>query len=230
MDPFASRKPAKPKSGHSVNPFAKALAETERSFSGNQPKTPATNPFSEALARTGGNLDGITQNNSDMANQSPSPQDLEKQRLEMEKQQKKEALRRKLHDQVNPVSLKDVYDSKEKRVKEELEKTRKELKLLAQEIAKLRMDVDIAAMKEVVNPGQDGTYYVNFFHQLRAFIILLRKKVKSARTWMNQMNSKKKKKKRGKKPGLEIGGSKHEQGKTAFDTMHHERSTMYSGN
>jgi hypothetical protein len=235
MDPFNQKKPAvQSRPTNAVNPFARALAETEHSLNTPKPAIPQ-NPFSEALARTGGRMaDPFADSFSDQQQdfQQPNPEDLAKQQEEMARQQKKEALRKKLHDQVNPVDLRDVFDSREKRVREELEKTREELKMLAKEISKLRMDVDIEATKTVVAPGQEGTYHVSFFQQLRTFIMLLRKRVQSARTWMQQANAKqaKKKQKGGKKPGMEFNGQSHEQGKTVFDMMHHERSSSYSGN
>jgi hypothetical protein len=226
MDPFASKKPAKSQQNHSVNPFAKALQETESSFSGGDQQNTESNPFSDALARTGGQMGEYP-----AADNQPSGPDLEAQQRDMERKQKREALRKKLHDQVNPVNTKDVFDARAKQVKEELEKTRRELHMLAKEIAALRIDVDIETMKEVAQPGQTGTYYVNFFQQLRKFIQLLTKQVRSARTWMQQSQAKSQKKKKGsKKPGLEIGGGKSEKTKTVFDTMNNERGTAYSGN
>jgi hypothetical protein len=222
----------KPHQQQSINPFAKALAETERPLSDNAPQGPTNNSlFSEALARTGGNFptDGGLGSMGKDLNQPNAAFDPEQQRLELERKQKKDALRKKLHDQINPVSSENVFDARQNRVAQELEKTRQELKMLAKEIAMLRMDVDIEATKVVVNPGQQGTYYINFFQQLRQFIMLLRQKVRSARTWLNQSQSKSSKKKRSKQPGMEVAGKKHEQTKTVFDTMHHERSSSYSG-
>ena len=41
---------------------------------------------------------------------------------------------------------------------------------------KFHKEVEVAVMGDVVNPGQDSTYYVNFFQQLRAFILMLGQK------------------------------------------------------
>lgn len=233
-DPFNQRKPAPQAKPAAVNPFARALAETEHSLNAPKP-TSSTNPFSEALARTGGRMgDSFADNTADDqfgGTPQPSPEDLARQQEEMVRQQKKDALRKKLHDQVNPVDLRDVFDAKEKRVLEQLEETRNELKKLIHEVANLSHDLDIETTKVVVSPGQEGTYHVTFFQQLRAFIMLLRKRVQSARTWMQQSAAKqaKKKQKGGKQPGMEMAGQKHEQTKTMFDMMHHERSSTYSG-
>src|SRR3989344_5402896 len=161
MDPFTKAKTSKTSPSQSaINPFAKALAETEQGTSGSKPKNP-NSLLSEALARTGGQL-------SNPADQSP--QDLQDQQAEWQRQQQKEALKRRLHQEINPVDTHDIFSRQEERVKQELEKTRQELKALAQEIASWRMDVDIAASQAIVNPGRGGSYYVSFFQQLRNFI------------------------------------------------------------
>jgi len=155
---------------------------------------------------------------------------MEEEQRRRQKEAEKKALRKKLHDQINPVDTHAVFSAEAQRVQKQLEETRKEIKQLAVEISKLHRDLDIAASQQIVDTGTDGTYYVNFLQKLRTFIMLLRQKVKSAQTWMQQAQSKKAKKKRGKTPGIEVGGTKHEQGKAIFDMMHHEQSTAYSGN
>jgi hypothetical protein len=228
MDPFAQSLAAKKPQTQAINPFAKALAETERPLSENLSSSGNNNSvFSEALARTGGQFpSGNDASFGDNFSQQNQMFDPEKQRLEMEQKQKKEALRKKLHDQINHVNSENVFDAQQNRVAKELEKTRQELKMLAKELAHLRMDIDIEVTKVIVNPGRQGTYYISFFQQLRQFIMLLRQKVRSARTWLQQSQAKKKK---SKQPGMEVAGKKHEQTKTVFDTMHHERASSYSG-
>jgi len=69
------------------------------------------------------------------------------------------------------------------------------LELLIADIKGLNQDIEIVVAQEVVMPGIDGgTYYQNFFFQLRQFIMLLRQKVGSARSWAQQMQAKGKKK------------------------------------
>lgn len=201
-----------------INPFAQALAEREKSNYGSIPSNQALkHPLNEAFARTGGQ--GFNQN-------SNSPEAIAKTQKELKAKQKGEILRQKLHDQINPVDQIDVFNAREQQVKKEIEQVRKELKLLTGEIAKLNKEVDIAVTQEVVNPGQEGQYYLNFFAQLRRFIMMLRAKVKSARTWAKQMRAKKKKLKRG--PGLEFKGSRK------AETVHmildnNELNNAYSG-
>lgn len=220
-------KPANSQS-NSVNPFARALAETEKGLDSSDQNSALKDQnslLSQALARTGGNISDYS--SSEAMN---DPDVLRKQQEEAEKQQKRELQRRKLHDQINPVETTALFDSKEKRVKEELEKTRKELKALVREVQELYKEVDIATTQQIVNPGQDGTYYISFFQQLRAFIMFLRQKVHSARTWAQQMHAKSSKRKRKHfSAGIDMGGQSYEQTKSVFDTMHHERSSSYSG-
>jgi len=203
-----SQKKAKTsKNNQSSNLFAKALAETEKSSYGQRKKS----------------KDQISRETSNKTDSSLNAQEqvVEQQNSleELEKKQK----RKKLHEQINPVDQFKIFDAREKQVKEEINKVRDELKLLALEVSKFNKEVEVTLMTEVVNPGQQGTYYINFFQQLRAFIILLRQKVRSARTWAKQMHTKKKKK---KKAGLDFGGN---EAKSVHDMLHHERYNAYSG-
>jgi hypothetical protein len=205
-----------------VNPFARALAETEQSAY-NKPQDPqggVQSPFSEALTKTGGNF-------SDLSN-NVSPDFLQHQQDEMLKQKQREALRKKLHDQVNPVDSTALFDAREREVKKQIDSLRQELKLLARDVTKFEKEVELTLMTEVVDPGQQGVYFINFFHQLRSLIMLLRQKVKSASTWLKASKGKQKKKK-GAQPGMVIGGLDHEKTSTVQDMMHHERSSSYGG-
>lgn len=224
---------AKPTSQHAPaasNPFAKALAEMEHGQSGDskQPGAEANKLFSDALSKTGGSFPSLDNAFSGKDGNSFDPNALRKQQEEAEKQAKKQRMRLERHREINQLDMHDVYSAQEERVKREIEKTRHELKLLAQEIAQLQRDVDIAVTQPVVNPGQDGKYYISFFQQLRRFIMMLRQRIKSARTWAQQMHQKKKKRKmRG--AGIMVDGGAAEQSKAVHDMMHHEQNTAYSG-
>lgn len=209
-----TKKPAVQNSG--MNPFAKALVEHGSRSDKNSSQTKSDSQlFSEALAKTGGNL------GKDNGNK-----DLEKQQKELKKQQENELLRKKLHDKVNPVDNHDIFEARKERELKEIDQLRKEVALLMADIGSLQKEAEVTLMTQVVDPGQEGSYFKNFFIKLRSFIMLLRQKVKSARTWAKQMQSRKKKmsKKRG-------GGMVVDTQETKFvqDTMHHEKSTAYSG-
>jgi hypothetical protein len=220
MQTLGTRKPTTgAKYSGSANPFARALSEVEKTSGGLNPNRLNNLPD--------------TVSNGLMQGQGLSPDLTNQNQAELLKQQQAEALKKKrrqeLHDRVNPVKETDVFSARRRQVKEEIERLRAELKALAQDIAKFHKEVEVTLMTSVGDPGRDGAYYLNFFHKLRAFIKLLRQQIKSANTWATQVNSKKKKKKRGKKPGLEVGGTKSEKTSTVFDMMHHERSNAYGG-
>jgi hypothetical protein len=226
MDPFAQALQANSKSQGKRK--APALSpELEKNLSSPKKNSNELNPFSEALARTGGSsFDNVDPNNV-------SQEDLEKQRKDLEKKQKKEALRQKLHKEVNPIDLHELYSAEAKKTKQKLNETRKMLQV---EMAGLKKEVkglatEITLFQDVVDQGREGIGLREYLDKIRQFIKLLRKKVHSTRTWMHTQNAKSKKKKRGRnKKGIEIGGKQHEQTKAVFDQMHHEQSSSYSGN
>ena len=228
MDPFAQALQSNSKS----RPQRKAPAlspELEKNFSSSKDNTNKLNPFSEALARTGGtNFDGIDPNNL-------SQGDLEKQKLDLEKKQKKEALRLKLHKEINPVDLHDLYTAEAKKTQKALDRTRQELKAEFKQFKKEsgQLQVEIALFNEVVVQGREGIGFREYLDKIRQFIRVLRKQVHSTRTWMQTQNAKSKKKNKGRgksQKGIEVSGQKHEQTKAVFDQMHHEQSATYSGN
>ena len=199
------------------------------------PKPAGINPFAQAMKEARGAGDQAKQN--DFMNQnggstnglheySDSLDAAEQQRL-IEEQQKRERLRQKLHAQINPVETHDIFNARQENIKKEIDNIRYELKMLVQEVAEFHKEVDLTLMTNVAEPGQEGKYYLSFFQKLRAFIMLLRQKIHSARTWATTMQSKKKKQRKG--AGMEINGQQYEQTKTVFDHMHHERSNSYSG-
>jgi uncharacterized protein DUF5660 len=221
MDPFSQQTTTKKKKTN-LNPFAKALAEKEKHPFVGQKTQANKDDFPDTLAQSVANPN-LGQDQISQDQLKAQQKEAEKK---AEKKAKKERLRKKLHDQVNPVDQIDVFSAREQRVKEEIEQVRKELKALAVEISKFHKDVEVTLMTKVVNPGQEGTYYISFFQKLRTFIILLRQKIHSARTWARQMNAKKKKRHSKFGAGLDFKGN---EAKATFDSMHHERYNAYSG-
>jgi len=205
-----------------ANPFARALAETEKTAYGSKPQQTPGETLSEALARTGGAFPGDRRT----ANSQPNPEMLKEQQELAAQKEKREALRRKLHDQVNPVDAKDIFDARAEQVAKDIDEIRKELRLLAKDIGAFQKDVEITLMTEVVDVGERGAYFKNFFAQLRAFIMLLRQKIRSARTWANASAQKSKKKK--KKQGGRIEGSGYEKTSQVQEMMNHEKSSSIS--
>lgn len=209
------------KSQQANNPFARALAETEKgTYSGkNEKSNQDANPFSETLAKTGGQIP----ENSD-------PKELKKQQDQLAKEKKKSELRKKLHDRVNPVDQAEIFSANKERTKKELEEVRKELKVLASEISKFYKEVDIQTTQTVTSQGTTGLGLKSYFQKLKAFIMLLTQKVKSARTWMKQQQIKKKRMQARKiKGGMSLDGGGAQESKAVFDMIHHERKSSYSG-
>lgn len=202
----------------SQNPFARALAEAEKlaSQNGNQSNS-ASEPGFPGLDGLG----GFNQFGGKKFDQASLLR-------EQQEKAKKERMRRQLHEQINPVDSTKLFDARQKQVKEEIDKLRYELKALSQEVRAFNKEIELTLMTEVgSHPGMEGKYYLNFFQQLRAFIILLRQKIRSARTWASTAGQKKKKKMVG--AGIVIDGAAHEQTKSVYDMMHHERSNAYGG-
>jgi len=199
----------KPVGQNQINPFANSLLETEQKSLNSNP-TPsqedqAINPFANALLNSS---DGFAQNND--------PDLLRRQQEETLLTQRKEALRKKLHDRVNPVDTHELFSAKEEKAKEDLNQVRRELEMLILDIKDLNQEVAMAVSQDVVTPGVDGgIYYTNFFHQLRQLIMLLRQKVSSARSWAQQMNGKNKKKQ----------GLNYKKTKGVQDSLHNERNS-----
>lgn len=234
MDPFAnalqaSQKPRiQQQSGKNISPEIEdnLLSSSKNpNFANNQ----ALNPFSEALARTAGanKFDGANFSQ----NQNISPLEQKRQEMEAERLRKKEALKLKLHKEINPVDLTDLYNAHEERTKKALEDLRHELRMFVNEIKDFYKEVDIATFNHVTNQGQEGVGLRSYYEKLRTFIQLLRKKVHSAKTWLQTSSAKNKKKKARKGgAGIEISNKGPEQTADIFDQMHHEQSTAYSGN
>jgi len=163
--------------------LARALLESEKNAGAytprNEPQKQKLNPFAQALSQAGG----------DFLPQLSDQFDSQKQ-TELLAKQKKEALRRKLHDQINPVDTHEIFAAQAERNLKELKATRDELKMLAQDVKDLDKEIDLALSREVVDPGASGIGFFNFFHKLREWIMLLRQQVHSAQTWMNQVSGK----------------------------------------
>ncbi len=221
MNTFSQALSSTAKRRPQVNPFAQAMADSEREKSLSSLPANNENLFSDALSRTGSAF-------SDLSNSSPLLSESE-QLKNLEAQRKREALRRKLHDQVNPVDVTDVFSAREQQVKREIEQIRVELQQLMVAFSdfKFESEVQLTLMTETVSPGQEGIGYKNFFHKLRAFIMMLRQQLTSAHTWATQMHTKSQKKKH--RQGLAIDGADYEKTTTVQDMMHHERSSQYSG-
>jgi len=186
------------------NPFAAALGST-----GGQK---SSRNFTEALGNTSGgsgfnsaanaknllennqfpNLDQFGGTNGPKQNFGSEFDNFQQQQEDLKKQEY-DKKRLELHKKINPVDAKELFNAREEATKKKIDNIRKELKNLAREIAKFHKEIDITLMGRVTNTGFDGVGDENFYERLRAFIILLTQRVRSARTWAQQQNVKKKK-------------------------------------
>jgi hypothetical protein len=210
------------------NPFASALGST----GGNK----SNGNFIEALRNTSGssssaaeNANSMLQNNSftglDQFGDQNSEFDQFQQYQEDLKKQEYDKKRLELHKRINPVDAHELFNARENATKNKIENIRKELKNLAREITKFHKEIDITLMGRATNSGLDGIGDESFFDKLRAFILLLTQKVRSARTWAQQ-NSKKKKKmaKRAKGLGKQMSESSGAEQRSKMEQhFNHER-------
>lgn len=190
-----------------VNPFARALAEARGAMGDESPQ-----------AQT---ADSVPAQNNQASQEVFNPAERQKEVIE---QQRLDRLRHELHRRVNPVDQKDVFDARKQQAKKEVEEIRKELDLLTEEMAGMVQDIDIALMGNIVEVGESGKGAKGYFAKLKEFIILLRQKIHSARTWANTFSGKK-----SKQSALNFGAKGHAQTKNVWDTMHHERQIARAG-
>ena len=223
MSTYQTKTPNQGTSPKQNTGLAKALFEQEQARQQAQmggDSNLGIDPFTQALARSGGQSDWADQLDPSLTNPN--------YKKDLEKQKRLEKMRARLHEQINPVSEHQVFAAREKQVKEEIDKLRIELQGLAQDVAAFDKEVELTLMTQVSHP-KEGKYYIAFFQKLRAFIMLLRQKIKSAKTWATAINGKKSKKRYHAGAGIVMASSGYEQTKDVFDTMHHERSMTYGG-
>lgn len=189
-----------------VNPFAQALGNTSVGKS--------SSAFTEALSQAGGqgqwgsnftdkqSFDSKQYGTNNTFHQPDSDFSFEDPFLKQQKQAEQQEYERKrlvLHNKINPVDQRDIFDQREKATQKRIDELRKDLRKLSKEIRGLYKDIEITLMGNVTNTGMTGIGQESFFEKLRNFIMLLTKKVRSARTWAQTAKAKSKKKGRGNK-------------------------------
>ncbi len=230
MDPFNSNsiKSHQSQQQTKVNPFAKALAETEQRASASTGSSAGLNSLDNNLFSPSvfsqANLDSLANSNKQNSwnNQQSPVFDALQQQQELEHQQqelKHQQMRDKLHRMINPVEQTDIFSATEEKRKKEINEVREELKNLAQEIAQFYKEIDVTLTQDVVSPGQTGVYHQSFFAKLKEFIQMLRQRISSARTWARQAQIKQRKKRY--LYGLDFT---NQEAKSVHDMLQHERS------
>ncbi|HJZ05102.1 hypothetical protein A2634_04405 [Candidatus Amesbacteria bacterium RIFCSPHIGHO2_01_FULL_48_32] len=74
----------------------------------------------------------------------------------------------------------------ETQIRQTIQAIQSEIKSLVKSAGGLAHEVEIAASQAPANPG---VYHVTFFHQLKALIVTLRRKVEDSRHWLATTNS-----------------------------------------
>lgn len=78
----------------------------------------------------------------------------------------------------------------ELQTKQQIEMIRQELAELAKALKNLHTEVQTAISQEPVDPG---IYHINFYEQLRSFMVVLRQQIEDSRSWLAAFNTRKKK-------------------------------------
>jgi hypothetical protein len=216
----ASTKRTAHQSSH--NPFARALAEIEKQagqedFSSSDKFDNVSSPtsiFDASQNKKSGHVD--TDSDKELLN-------FDKLGKTQAEKVKYEQMRRKRHQEINPLETVDYQRIKE-RDNARINEVRIELKKLAEELSKFYQEVDITLTQEVVATGVGAIYHDNFFAKLKELIMMLRQRVSSARTWARQAKAKQRKRASRFSTGLDFNSN---EAKAAHDVFHHERSSAY---
>ncbi len=184
------RSSAKPLQNISSNPFARALQE----IGGTTVKQASAIPgemVNDAMNAIFGGGSAPAQSeeakNKDTANpfakafEQTSKMDTEQQNMELEKQR---AVRHK------EMQMTEVFNVREAKDKELIKQLQEQLRSLIKEVKTLDNSVKTAVHSDVVDPG---TYHVHFFQQLLNFVVLMRRRVQEANTWIENFNARSKK-------------------------------------
>jgi hypothetical protein len=105
------------------------------------------------------------------------------------------------------MQMTEVFNMREAKGKELIMQLQEQLRSLAKEMKTLDTSVKTAIHSDVVDPG---TYHVHFFQQLLNFVVLMRKRVQEANTWIENFNA------RGKKKGAFWSQVYSQKGGTAY--------------
>ncbi len=193
----------------SSNPFARALQEIggttvkQASSIPGEMMNDAMNAIFGAGSSTPAKSEPTTfqtdsQNPFAKAMEQNSLLEKEHQDMELEKQR---AVRHK------EMQMTEVFNLREAKDKELIKQLQEQLRGLAREMKTLDSSVKTAIHSDVVDPG---TYHVHFFQQLLNFVVLMRKRVHEANTWIENFNS------RSKKQGHFWGQVASKKGGTAY--------------
>lgn len=172
------------------NPFSRALQEIGTSTAKQAVNLPGE-IVSDAMSAIFGSGSGKpaqsqqedVQANNPFASAFEQSSKLEKERIDSEAE-KARAVRHK------EMQMTEVFNMREAQDKEVIKQLQEQLRALAKEVKSLDASTQTTIHSDVVNPG---TYHVHFFKQLLNFVVLMRKRVQEANTWIENFNSRHKK-------------------------------------
>ena len=210
-----------PKSNQQLpsNPFATALAETEKNL-GPQFADATSNPLSETVAQSGGDW--------------PQPfQDRFAQEAQLKREQELAIARQKRHDEINPVEINPIFSQEQEFTRKGLEALRFELVQMLAELKGSHKELATPVFASVeTQPGSGKGLRAFFIHLKRIIretialvksaVQILKMSVKNSKAWAKV-----------------AGGMASKKSKSSFvssnetawvqQTMHHEVSAHNSG-
>lgn len=189
----------------SANPFARALQE----IGGTTVKQASTIPggmFSDAMESLLGTHSSPPQP-EDTNPSNPFAKALQESKQLNPEQQKEVNLEKQRAVLHKEYQMTEVFNMREAKDKELIKQLQEQLRGLAKEMKQLDQSTHTAIHSDVVDPG---TYHVHFFQKLLSFLVMMRKRVQEANTWIENFNS------RGKKQGAFWGQVYNKKGGTAY--------------
>jgi len=83
-----------------------------------------------------------------------------------------------------------LFNFADERLQQEIKEVRQELALLVKSIGKVEKQIETAVIQEIVNPG---LYHKNFFENLKAWLVTMRKSMEDASLWLSTTSTRKSK-------------------------------------
>lgn len=81
-----------------------------------------------------------------------------------------------------------LFSFTDEKLRQEISAVRQEIGMLVKTMGQVESQIEQAVIQEVVDPG---TYHLNFFRNLRSWIVLMRKNLEDASLWMSVSASRK---------------------------------------
>ncbi|HSW90277.1 MAG TPA: DUF5660 family protein [Patescibacteria group bacterium] len=183
----------KPHSSISSNPFARAIQEiggTTIKQTADLPGQMLNDAFESIFGASSTPAKSSENQNESKDTSNPFASAFEQQSA-MEKQQEEMNLEKQRAVLHKEYQMTEVFNLREQKDKEVIKQLQEQLRQLAKEMKTLDGSVATAIHQDVTDTG---TYHVHFFQQLLNFVVLLRRRVQEANTWIENFNSRAKKK------------------------------------